>query len=104
MKITISDNSADLSFKFNFEKYFLVPMDVVDNITEDNIRRNLHLRKFDCDAKLCYSQPEEISIKELHYNRECPGLYSFSQPTQIENLLISTQLLSSQSTSFNTVI
>lgn len=51
----------------------------------------------------CYSQPQDSIKNELAYDNIPDIGYSFSQPTQIDDLLISTQLLLSQPANANTV-
>lgn len=71
-----------------FHFHYLAPSDVTDCCNEA--------------VKLSYSQPQEMCKNDVNnFNSEIA--YSFSQPTQIDNLLVSTQLLSSQSVTTNSV-
>lgn len=55
-------------------------------------------RDFD-DARPCYSQPAPVAISfAVSIPPNESEIYSFSQPTQVEHLLLSSQLLTSQST------
>lgn len=56
----------------------------------------------DMEMKLCYSQPEESKLVKFNGKNSDNGLISFSQPTQIDDLLVSTQFLASQSIASNT--
>lgn len=64
-----------------------MPADVVDGILEGR------------SSKLCYSQPEDREMKEAGDVILNIGQVSFSQPTQIDDLLLATQFLPSQSSS-----
>lgn len=52
------------------------------------------------DARACYSQP---ALAPISFTVSIPPneseIHSFSQPTQVEDLLLSSQLLTSQSAS-----
>ncbi|XP_065207747.1 serine/threonine-protein kinase grp-like isoform X2 [Planococcus citri] len=54
------------------------------------------------ESKLCKSQPQDSCNMEITHDSMFDNGYSFSQPTQIDDLLISTQLLLSQPANANT--
>lgn len=64
-----------------------MPADVVDGVLESR------------SSKLCYSQPEDRELKDASNVILNIGQVSFSQPTQIDDLLLATQFLPSQSSS-----
>lgn len=76
--------------------FVLVPIDITDFGIE---KVSCH----DMEMKLCYSQPEESKLVKFNGKNSDNGLISFSQPTQIDDLLVSTQFLASQSIASNTV-
>ncbi len=74
--------------------HFFPPAAVLVDVVDYPIRNT--------SSKLCYSQPVEMEITEPADSESNKG-FSFSQPTHIDDLLVSTQLMQSQSTSPNMV-
>ncbi|KAK7590665.1 hypothetical protein V9T40_002278 [Parthenolecanium corni] len=66
-----------------------MPSDVIDGVLESR------------SSKLCYSQPEDRELRDASDVFLNAGQVSFSQPTQIDDLLLATQFLPSQSSSTN---
>lgn len=57
------------------------------------------------DARPCYSQPAPAAISfTVSIPPNESEIHSFSQPTQVEDLLVSSQLLTSQSVSMVYVV
>lgn len=68
--------------------------DVVDGYRS----KRLLIEEEDSLTKICYSQPELIEnniITNTFTSKECPN-FSFSQPAHMEDLLLSTQLPTTQ--------
>lgn len=55
------------------------------------------------DARLCQSQPEHASSLTAMNIEDKAALHSFTQPAQMEDLFVSTQLLATQSSNASQV-